>query len=61
MFLFYPVGSGFFGFLLFLFAVFILGMIVGFPMFLLQFFSGEKFKFFGLEPGEPIYDKNRHW
>lgn len=56
------------GFLLFLFdpnflgfalLVLLLSMLAGLPMFLLQLFSGEKFKFFGLQPGEPIYDANR--
>ncbi len=48
--------SGFLGLIL---AVFFLAMLTGFPMFLLQFLSGGKWKFFGLEPGEAIYNKNR--
>lgn len=48
--------SGFFGLIL---AVLFLSMLAGLPMFLLQLFSGGKWKFFGLEPGEAIYDKDR--
>ncbi len=55
--LFFLGDPGFFGLI---FLVLLLSILVGLPMFLLQLFSGEKIKFFGLKPGEPIYDANRH-
>lgn len=55
--LFFLGDPGFFGLIVFLL---LLSMLVGLPLFLLQLLSGERIKFFGLQPGEPIYDANRH-
>ncbi|MBQ7516023.1 MAG: hypothetical protein IJS96_07040 [Schwartzia sp.] len=52
----YFSGPGFFGVVA---LVFLLAMLAGLPMFLLQLFSGEKWKFFNREPDEAIYNKNR--
>ena len=55
--LFFLGDPGFFGLIV---LILLLSTLIGLPMFLLQLFSGEKIKFFGLKPGEPIYDANRH-
>lgn len=50
-------------FLYFLFAVVSLLVVIGLPvgllMLLVQMVSGEKIKFFGLVPGEPLFDRYR--
>ena len=53
--------AGFGGIIAFLFILAVISFPIGAFMCLLQLFSGEKIKFFGLKPGEPIYDATRHW
>lgn len=37
----------------------VIGLPVGLLMLLVQVVSGERIKFFGLVPGEPVFDKYR--